>query len=165
MPCSSLAFCEPQPIEPSAVRLSLTSFTVRLFPRRFEFPINAPPIPGPKPATRLFSRFRATSVGSKCKALSYRPPGKAGLMQCFLVDEMRAGASFLSIDDLKKDWPVLFIAALPKRPGVGLRSGDSARTLPVVLSGDMRSVITRGRSVCVLFISLSEMLFRNSFLW
>ena len=160
MPCSRLGLCAPQPIEPSAVRLSFTSFTVRLFPRRFEFPIMAPPIPGPKPATRLFSRLRATSVGSKCKALRWRPPGRAGLTLCFLVEEMRAGASFFSIEDLKKDWPVLFIA-LPMRLGVA-RSGDNLRTLFVMLSGERRSVITRGRSVCVLFITFSEIPFRCS---
>ena len=80
---------------------------------------------------------------------------------------MRAGASFLSIDDLKNDCPVLFIALLPMSPGVPCvaRSGESARTLPVMLSGDKRSYITRGRSVCVLFIILSEMPFRSSFFW
>lgn len=117
-------------------------------------------MPGPKPARRLFSRLRATSVGSKCKALSCKPPGKAGLMLCFLVMEIRAGASFFSIDDLKNDCPVLFIALLPMSPGVPCvaRSGESARTLPVMLSGERRSYITRGRSVCVLFISLTECL-------
>ena len=76
---------------------------------------------------------------------------------------MRAGASFLSIDDLKNDCPVLFIALLPMSPGVPCvaRSGESARTLPVMLSGDKRSYITRGRSVCVLFISLTECLSKS----
>ena len=76
-PWSRLGLSVPHPIVPKVLRISLQSLISRLLPRRVELPIIAPPMPGPKPATRLFSRLIAFSYGSLWRAFNWRPPGRA----------------------------------------------------------------------------------------
>lgn len=116
----------PQPIEFRALRLSLTSFTVMLLPRRPAFPMRALAIPGPKPARRLCSLLKAFSVGSAFDEFNERPPGIQALV-IFLVAETRAGVGVKSIeaDWRQKLWPVLFIMLVWCFMGEGVARGDT----------------------------------------
>ena len=85
-------------------------------------------IPGPKPASRLFSRLKAFYVGSVAGELSARPPGMQAL-GIFLLAETRAGA--VAPMSIETDWrqkllPVLFKeASLWRCIGVGVARGDT----------------------------------------
>jgi len=107
-PWSSLEFWTPQPIEESAERLSLVSFTVTELPRRLAFPIKAEAIPGPKPATRLSSRLKAFSTLLFSGALIAKPPGIAALI-IFLSALTRAGDPTYVQVPWKKLLPVVLI--------------------------------------------------------
>lgn len=87
-------------------------------------------MPGPKPATRLFSRIKAFSAGSLQGELSEKPPGIAGLIS-FLVAEIRDGDSMV-IDCLKKDYPVEFIYCCVCLIGVCSNVSNAGEFFPVV---------------------------------
>ena len=110
--CSSFELRTPQPIDPRAVLLSLTSLTTILFPRLPELPINALPIPAPKPVTRPSYLASAFSVGSFRGEFSESPPGIEGDRN-FVWAEMRDGdiiySCKLPTDSRKNDYPVMFI--------------------------------------------------------
>lgn len=102
-------------------------------------------MPGPKPATRLFSRIKAFSAGSLQGEFSEKPPGIAGLIS-FLVAEIRDGESMVT-DCLKKDFPVEFIYCCVCLTGVCNVSnageffpvaGKSCKALIAPISGEAR---------------------------
>ena len=113
----------PHPMEPRAVRLSFTSLTTRLLPRLAAFPIKALPMPGPKPATRLFSLAMAFSAWSFIGELIANPPTRAGLSN-FLFTEMRAGDG--CGDYSRKLWDSRRLDDFCKVFIIGRRGGDKS---------------------------------------